>query len=80
MRTINYHLIQPISLNISKCLCTGARVFAAIIPLAATAGNPIPGNVESPQQYNPGRDVPTPGKKPTPAQIVPPSTLPQIPA
>lgn len=36
---------------------TGTSVFAAMVPLAATAGSPIPGKVESPQQYSPGMGV-----------------------
>jgi hypothetical protein len=41
----------------AKCLLTDARVFTAINPLAATAGKPIPGNVESSQHISPGRGV-----------------------
>ena len=66
------YAMHPISLSISKCFCTGASVFAAIIPLAATAGRPMPGNVESPQHSSPGSGVPGPGKTPTPALIAGP--------
>jgi len=42
------------------------------MPLAATSGNPMPGNVESPQQNNPGKGVVAPGNKPLPATIAGP--------
>lgn len=32
----------------SKCLLSGAKELANIFPLAATAGTPIPGKLESP--------------------------------
>jgi hypothetical protein len=48
-------------------------VLAAIIPDAATAGKPMPGCVESPQQKSPGSGVPGPGKvAPSPALMAGP--------
>eukprot|EP00640_Fibrocapsa_japonica_P008814 CAMPEP_0113944762 /NCGR_PEP_ID=MMETSP1339-20121228/36588_1 /TAXON_ID=94617 /ORGANISM="Fibrocapsa japonica" /LENGTH=59 /DNA_ID=CAMNT_0000950075 /DNA_START=234 /DNA_END=413 /DNA_ORIENTATION=+ /assembly_acc=CAM_ASM_000762 len=37
-----------------KCSQTETAEFAALAPEAATAGTPIPGNVESPHMNNPG--------------------------
>jgi hypothetical protein len=51
---------------------TEARVFAVTSPLAATAGIPIPGKVESPQQKRPSMGVDGIGNKPCPARIAGP--------
>lgn len=47
-------------------------MLAAIAPLAATAGIPMPGKVESPQQSNPDRGVVEPGNKALPARCAGP--------
>lgn len=62
MRLLGFEIVidslQITSDNIDKCFSTGAKVFAAIIPEAATAGKPIPGNVESPQHIKPPIPLP----------------------
>ena len=40
----------PISSSSRMCWSTETKVLAQIAPEAATAGRPMPGNVESPQQ------------------------------
>jgi hypothetical protein len=40
----------PTASRSTECCDTETSVFATIAPLAATAGTPIPGKVESPQQ------------------------------
>jgi len=55
-----------------ECLETGTSEFATIAPLAATAGTPIPGKVESPQHKSCGMGVEWPGKVPLPASIAGP--------
>ena len=57
----------PTASSSSECCDTETRVFATIAPLAATAGTPIPGKVESPQQKSWGIGVACPGKVPSPA-------------
>lgn len=57
----------PTASRSSECCDTETRVFATIAPLAATAGTPIPGKVESPQQKSWGIGVACPGKVPSPA-------------
>ena len=57
----------PTASSSSECCDTETRVFATIAPLAATAGTPIPGKVESPQQKSWGIDVACPGKVASPA-------------
>ena len=42
---------SPIESRIAKCLANVSNELAAMAPLAATAGNPIPGKTKSPQQY-----------------------------
>ena len=54
----------------------GTRLLAATAPLAATAGSPIPGNVESPQQRSPGICVFWNGNVPSPA-LMPGPYVPQ---
>ena len=51
-------------------MCCGTETIldAAIIPDAATAGMPIPGKVESPQQKKFGQLVPVPGSIPSVAR------------
>lgn len=56
----------------SECCETETNVFATMAPLAATAGTPIPGKVESPQQKSCGMGVACPGKVPFPAFIAGP--------
>ena len=52
------------------CIClTFTKVFAHIIPDAATAGTPIPGMVLSPTRYNPFIGVLVLGNVPLPAAI-----------
>jgi hypothetical protein len=46
--------------------------FAAIIPDPATAGTPIPGNVESPQTSSPLTGGPANGKEESPARMAGP--------
>lgn len=43
--------------NISRCFQTDTVDDAALAPLTATAGTPIPGKTESPQHSNPGISV-----------------------
>ena len=43
----------PILSSMPRWSHTGTSVLAAIAPLAATAGTPMPGKVESPQQSRP---------------------------
>ena len=43
--------------NISKCSHTDTVDDAAVAPLTATAGTPMPGNTESPQHRSPGISV-----------------------
>jgi hypothetical protein len=50
----------------------GAKVLAVIMPLAATAGIPIPGKVESPQQNKLAKGVLLSGNLPLPAIIAGP--------
>lgn len=59
----------------SSCqwLHTGASVLAAIMPLAAAAGTPMPGAHESPQRSRPGRGVPGPGKLLSAAEMAGPA-------
>lgn len=63
---VNYPLRNhtPSSSNSFSCYRTLARQLAATLPLAATAGTPIPGNVESPHSSNPGIGLLGPGKVP----------------
>jgi hypothetical protein len=57
----------PTASRSSECCDTETSVFATIAPLAATAGTPIPGKVESPQQNSWGIGVACPGKVASPA-------------
>lgn len=57
----------PTASRSSECCDTETRVLATIAPLAATAGTPIPGKVESPQQKSWGIGVACPGKVASPA-------------
>ena len=51
--------------SIFQCSATETTELAAISPLAATAGMPMPGKVESPQQKKPGQLVPCIGSIPS---------------
>mmetsp|Transcript_28223 Transcript_28223/g.32326 ORF Transcript_28223/g.32326 Transcript_28223/m.32326 type:complete len:107 (+) Transcript_28223:199-519(+) len=53
------------SLINSNCLSTLTKVFAAIVPEAATPGKPIPGNVVSPHANKPLIGVIGPGNSQT---------------
>lgn len=52
-----------------RCDHTGARLLAHIRPLAAAAGTPMPGIVESPHTYSPGMGVLGPGQ-PAPSRAL----------
>lgn len=54
---------------------TGTRLLAVMAPLAATAGRPMPGKRESPQQYSPATGVEGPGNRPSPALMLGPEVL-----
>lgn len=62
----------PMASRSSECWDTGTKVLATMAPLAATAGTPIPGKVESPQQNNCGIGVEWPGNVPCPALMAGP--------
>jgi hypothetical protein len=66
-------LRHPTARNISTCFDTRARVWAAIIPLATTAGTPMPRKVESPQHNKPATGVFAPGKVACPARMADPN-------
>jgi hypothetical protein len=55
---------RSIALSKSRCCWVETRVLAVIQPLAATAGRPIPGKVESPQQSSQQRGFWGTGEKP----------------
>mmetsp|Transcript_20184 Transcript_20184/g.56218 ORF Transcript_20184/g.56218 Transcript_20184/m.56218 type:complete len:83 (+) Transcript_20184:210-458(+) len=65
------HFLGTSSSIIARCDQTLASVFAHIIPLAAAAGTPMPGIVESPQTYKPGTGVLGPGQPPPPEAEMP---------
>jgi hypothetical protein len=48
---------SPSAPSSSRCAPSGTSVLAHTAPLAATAGRPMPGKVESPQAYSPGSGV-----------------------
>jgi hypothetical protein len=54
---------------------TGTRELAQLAPLAATAGKPMPGKRESPQQYRPDTGVVGPGNRPLPALMAGPAVV-----
>jgi hypothetical protein len=58
--------------SIDRCFGRLTSVLAAIMPLAAAAGTPMPGMYESPHPYSPGSDVAGPGKEPVRAEIAGP--------
>lgn len=64
--TVRLSLHNAIASNSFKWLHTSAKLFAAIIPLAAAAGTPIPGMHESPHTVKPGIGVLGPGQFPAP--------------
>lgn len=55
--------------SICQCLSGDTNVDAAMAPEAATAGRPMPGNVQSPQQRRPSMGVFCQGNCPSPARI-----------
>ncbi len=65
-------LYTPIASRNLVCCETEARELAVTSPLAATAGIPMPGNTESPQQNSPSTGVEGIGNKPFPALIAGP--------
>ncbi len=67
-----FRLIYKHISNNSPICPTFTKVFAHIIPDAATAGTPIPGIVVSPTRYNPFMGVWVPGNIPLPATIAGP--------
>lgn len=69
---IALHNHTLISSSIFQWAHTGASVLAQMAPLAATAGRPMPGKVESPQAMSPGMGVRGPGKVPWPALMAGP--------
>lgn len=44
-------------LSILRCCHGETRLFATMVPDAATAGTPMPGKVESPQRYRPATSI-----------------------
>lgn len=71
IRTLSSRLnyMSSSSLRRLRCWDTFAMVFAAMNPDPATAGTPMPGNVESPQRRSPGISVLAVGQACFPASM-----------
>lgn len=71
-QSLTYSSQMPMASRSSECCATETKVLATMAPLAATAGTPMPGKVESPQQNSCRIGVEWPGKVPFPAFIAGP--------